>query len=295
MDVYGIVTDRIIAALEQGTVPWQKPWIGTGSAINYVSRKPYRGVNTLLLDQPGEYLTFKQVTACGGKVKKGEEASLVVFFKFTEKKRKNTDGTDENAEKEEKINMIPCLRYYNVFHITQCEGIETKLGIPSPNANPLAEGENIINRYVADSGVNFQIVKGSNKAFYRPSEDTIIMPNMSQFELTEEYYSTAFHEMTHSTGHSSRLKRFGEDDDKVAAFGSEVYSKEELVAEIGASMLMSITGIERSESFQNSAAYLQSWLKALKNDKRLIVTAANAAQKAVDLILGKAAEPQTTT
>lgn len=292
MDVYGIVTDRIIAALEQGTVPWQKPWVGTGSAINYVSRKPYRGVNTLLLDKPGEYLTFKQVTACGGKVKKGEEASLVVFFKFTEKKRKNTD---ENAEKEEKIDMIPCLRYYNVFHISQCEGIETKLEIPSPNANPLAEGEDIINHYVTDSGVHFQIVRGSGKAFYRPSEDVVVVPNISQFELSEEYYSTAFHELTHSTGHSSRLKRFGENDDKAAAFGSEVYSKEELVAEIGASMLMSIAGIERPETFQNSTAYLQSWLEALKNDKRLIVTAANAAQKAVDLILGKVAEPQATT
>lgn len=294
MDVYGIVTDRIIAALEQGTAPWQKPWIGTGSAINYVSRKPYRGVNTLLLDKPGEYLTFKQVTACGGKVKKGEEASLVVFFKFTEKKRKNT-GTDENAEKEEKVDMIPCLRYYNVFHISQCEGIETKLEIPSPNADPLSEGEDIINRYVTDSGVNFQVAKGSGKAFYRPSEDMVVVPDISQFRMTEEYYSTTFHELTHSTGHSSRLKRFGENDDKAAAFGSEVYSKEELIAEIGSSMLMSIAGIERPETFQNSAAYLQSWLEALKNDKRLIVTAANAAQKAVDLILGKVAEPQATT
>ena len=278
MDVYSIVTDRIISALEAGTVPWQKPWIGTGSAINYVSRKPYRGVNTLLLDQPGEYLTFKQVTACGGKVKKDEKAQMIVFFKFSEKKTE-----DENGE--EKVSRFPVLRYYNVFHISQCEGIESK--ISSNVSNTLADGENIIDHYVADSGVNFQVVKGSDRAFYRPSEDVVVVPNMSQFELTEEYYSTVFHEMTHSTGHSSRLKRFGENDDKVAAFGSEVYSKEELVAEIGASMLMSIAGIERPETFQNSASYLQSWLKALKNDKRLIVTAANAAQKAVDLILGK--------
>ena len=118
----------------------------------------------------------------------------------------------------------------------------------------------------------------------------MVVPHISQYKLVEEYYSTTFHELTHSTGHSSRLKRFGEKNDGVAAFGDEVYSKEELIAEIGSSMLMSIAGIERPETFQNSASYLQSWLNVLKGDKRLIVTAANAAQKAVDLILGKPAE-----
>lgn len=279
-DVYSIVTDRIIKALEEGTVPWQKPWIGSGRAINYVSRKPYKGINTLLLDQPGEYLTFKQCAALGGKIKKGEKAQMIVFFTFSEHKEKDANGDD-------KITTFPVLKYYSVFHITQCEGIESKLEPPSPEADPLAEGETIIDGYISRSGVGFEAVKGSDRAFYRPSEDRVVVPHISQYQLVEEYYSTTFHELTHSTGHSSRLKRFGEKNDGVAAFGDEVYSKEELIAEIGSSMLMSIAGIERPETFQNSASYLQSWLDVLKGDKRLIVTAANAAQKAVDLILGK--------
>ena len=283
MDVYGIVTEKILKALEEGTVPWQKPWIGSGRAINYVSRKPYKGINTLLLDQPGEYLTFKQCESLGGKVRKGEKSSMIVFFTFSEHKEKGTDGED-------KITTFPVLKYYNVFHISQCEGIESKLEPPSPEADPLAEGETIIDGYISRSGVGFEAVKGSDRAFYRPSEDRVVVPHISQYKLVEEYYSTTFHELTHSTGHSSRLKRFGERNDGIAAFGNDVYSKEELIAEIGSSMLMSIAGIERSETFTNSAAYLQSWLNVLKGDKRLIVTAANAAQKAVDLILGKPAE-----
>lgn len=280
MDVYSIVTDRIIQALEEGTVPWQKPWIGSGRAINYVSRKPYKGINTLLLDQPGEYLTFKQCESLGGKVKKGEKSNMIVFFTFSERKEKGSNGED-------KIISFPVLKYYNVFHITQCEGIESKLETPSLNANPLTEGETIIDGYVSKSGVKFEPTKGSDRAFYRPAEDRVVVPDISQYKILEEYYSTAFHELTHSTGHSSRLKRFGEKNDGIAAFGNDVYSKEELIAEIGSSMLMSIAGIERPETFQNSASYLQSWLDVLKGDKRLIVTAANAAQKAVDLILGK--------
>lgn len=283
MDVYGIVTEKILKALEEGTVPWQKPWIGSGRAINYVSRKPYKGINTLLLDQPGEYLTFKQCESLGGKVKKGEKSNMIVFFTFSEHKEKDTNGED-------KITTFPVLKYYNVFHVTQCEGIKSKLEPPSPNADPLADGEAIIDGYVSRSGVKFEPTKGSDRAFYRPSEDRVVVPDISQYKIIEEYYSTSFHELTHSTGHSSRLKRFGEKNDGVAAFGDEVYSKEELIAEIGSSMLMSIAGIERPETFQNSASYLQSWLNVLKGDKRLIVTAANAAQKAVDLILGKSAE-----
>lgn len=280
MDVYGIVTEKILKALEEGTVPWQKPWIGSGRAINYVSRKPYKGINTLLLDQPGEYLTFKQCESLGGKVKKGEKSNMIVFFTFSERKETGSDGED-------KIISFPVLKYYNVFHISQCEGIESKLEPPSPNANPLTEGETIIDGYVSKSGVKFEPTKGSDRAFYRPAEDRVVVPDISQYKILEEYYSTAFHELTHSTGHSSRLKRFGERNDGIAAFGNDVYSKEELIAEIGSSMLMSIVGIERPETFQNSASYLQSWLNVLKGDKRLIVTAANAAQKAVDLILGK--------
>lgn len=283
MDVYGIVTEKILKALEMGVVPWQKPWVGTGAAINYVSRKPYRGVNTLLLDQPGEYLTFKQCESLGGKVKKGEKAQMIVFFTFSEHKEKDANGED-------KITKFPVLKYYNVFHITQCEGIESKLEPPSPNVDPLADGEAIIDGYVSRSGVKFEPTKGSDRAFYRPSEDRVVVPDISQYKIIEEYYSTSFHELTHSTGHSSRLKRFGEKNDGIAAFGDDVYSKEELIAEIGSAMLMSISGIERPETFTNSAAYLQSWLKVLKEDKRLIVTAANSAQKAVDLILGKSAE-----
>ena len=273
MDIYKEVTDRIMAQLENGIIPWQKPWIASGNAISHSTGKPYSLLNQMILGKPGEYITFKQCQQEGGKVKKGEKAQMVVFWKFIEQ---------EDEETHEK-KQIPFLRYYNVFHIDQCEGLTAKHMQQLPaTANADAKADEIIAEYVKRSGVKL-IHQEGDRAFYRPFSDSVTLPLLAQFKETAEYYSTAFHELTHSTGHASRLNRL----EKLAFFGSESYSKEELIAEIGAAALVNHVGLETSSSFRNSAAYVQSWLKALRDDKRLIVSAAGQAEKACNLILNQ--------
>ena len=271
-DIYAEVTDRIIAQLEQGVIPWRKPWIASGAAISHSTGKPYSLLNQIILGKPGEYATFKQITDEGGRIKKGAKAQMVVFWKWIEQEDEDRPG---------EMKKIPFLRYYNVFHLDDCEGTKPKHTKPLPNtAQPDEAAEAIAADYLRRSGVRL-IHEEGNRAFYRPPTDSITLPLLAQFKDTAEYYSTLFHEMTHSTGHSSRLNRLT----KVAAFGSEDYSKEELVAEIGAAALVQHGGLETSSSFRNSAAYVQNWLKALRDDKRLIVSAAGQAEKACNLIL----------
>lgn len=272
MDIYAAVTDRIIVQLEAGQIPWHKPWIASGQAVSRSTGKSYSLLNQMLLGQSGEYVTFHQCAAEGGHVKKGESASMVVFWKWVEK---------EDEETHEK-KQVPFLRYYSVFHLSQCEGLTAKHVPQLPNtAHADQQAEAVIADYVQRSGVTIRNQDG-DKACYHPSCDNITLPRIEQFTDTAEYYSTAFHELTHSTGHASRLNRL----DKTAFFGSDAYSKEELVAEIGSAALVQHVGLETPHSFTNSAAYIQSWLKALQNDKRLIVSAAGRAEKAVALILG---------
>ena len=272
MDIYAEVTNRIIDQMEQGIIPWQKPWIASGQAISRSTGKPYSLLNQMILGKPGEYVTFKQCQAEGGKVRKGEKSHMVVFWKFIEQ---------EDEETHEK-KQVPFLRYYSVFHIDQCEGLKAK-HMPELPATAKADesAENIIAAYVKRSGVRI-INQDGDRAFYSPASDSITLPLLAQFAETAEYYSTAFHELTHSTGHSTRLNRL----EKTAYFGSEAYSKEELIAEIGASALVNHAGLETSTSFRNSAAYIQNWLKVLRDDKRFIVSASGKAEKAVALILG---------
>ena len=272
MDIYAEVTSRIISQMEQGIIPWQKPWVASGQAVSRSTGKAYSLLNQMLLGRGGEYVTFKQCQQEGGKVKKGEKASMVVFWKFIEQE------DEETGEKKQ----VPFLRYYSVFHIDQCEGLAAKRMPSLPQtANANEAAENIIAAYVQRSGVRVKHQEG-DRAFYTPSADTVTLPLLAQFAETAEYYSTAFHELTHSTGHSTRLNRL----EKVAFFGSEAYSKEELVAEIGAAALVNHAGLETENSFRNSTAYVQNWLKVLKDDKRFIISAAGKAEKAVSLILG---------
>jgi len=274
MDIYAEITNRIIDQMEQGTIPWQKPWVASGSCVSYATGKPYSLLNQMLLGRPGEYATFKQVQAAGGYVKKGAKASMVVFWKWLEQE------DEETGEKKE----IPFLRYYNVFHIDQCEGLKPRHAEPFPQtANADQKAETIICDYLKASGVKLEHMEG-DRAFYRPSTDSITLPLLAQFKETAEYYSTAFHELIHSTGHAKRLNRIA----ATAFFGSEAYSKEELVAEIGASALVNAAGLETAESFRNNSAYVQNWLQVLKSDKRFIVSASGKAEKAVALILGSA-------
>lgn len=276
-DIYQQVTERIIAQLEQGVIPWHKPWIvsGKGCAVSHSTGKPYSLLNQMILGKPGEYLTFAQCQKEGGKIRKGEKASFVVFWKWIEQ---------EDEQNPDEIKKIPFLRHFSVFHIDQCEGIKPKhdTSAAAQTIEPDAAADAIITDYLNRSGVKL-IHQEGDRAFYRPSADTVTLPLLAQFKEVAEYYSTAFHELTHSTGHSSRLNRLA----KPAFFGSEDYSKEELVAEIGAAALVNHAGLETSSSFRNSAAYVQSWLKALQNDKRLIVSAAGQAEKACNLILNQ--------
>lgn len=278
MDIYREITDRIIAQMEQGIIPWQKPWIACGRAISRNTGKPYSLLNQMLLGRPGEYLTFKQCKEAGGKVRKGEKASMVVFWKWIEQEDKETG----------EVKAIPFLRYYNVFHISQCEGVAAKRTneIAFPNgADTLEAAQKIIHNYLSREGVKL-LHKESDRAFYRPSTDEIVLPILNQFINTAEYYSTVFHELTHSTGHEKRLNRLN----RAAFFGTEDYGKEELVAEIGAATLVNHVGLETPASFRNNTAYVQNWLKVLKNDKRFIVSAAVKAEKAVNLILNQTNE-----
>ena len=273
MDIYAEVTTRIISQMENGVIPWSKPWIACGKAVSRSTGKPYSLLNQMLLGRPGEYLTFKQCQEAGGKVKKGEKASMVVFWKWIEQE-------DEETHEKKKV---PFLRYYNVFHIDQCEGITAKHTTETTfpdGAESLAAAQEIIYDYLSREGVKLSHQEG-DRAFYRPSTDEVVLPIRKQFINTAEYYSTVFHELTHSTGHAKRLNRLS----KPSFFGTEDYSKEELVAEIGAATLVNHVGLETSTSLRNNAAYIQSWLKVLRDDKRFIVSAAGKAEKAVNLIL----------
>ena len=271
MDIYKEVTDRIIAQMENGIIPWRKPWIASNQAVSHVTGKAYSLLNQMMLGRAGEYVTFKQCQQEGGKVKKGEKASMVVFWKWVE-----TEDEETHEKKE-----VPFLRYYNVFHIDQCEGLKARYAEMLPaTADPNENAEAFIADYLLRSGVKLTHESG-DRAYYQPVFDRVVLPCVEQFKETAEYYSTAFHELTHSTGHQSRLNRL----DRTAFFGTEAYSKEELVAEIGAAALVNHAGLETAASFRNSTAYVQNWLNVLKNDKRFIISAAGKAEKAVNLIL----------
>lgn len=287
-NIYQEVTDRIVAQLEQGIVPWQKPWSGSAEGpISYTTRKPYSFINQMLLGmRAGEYLTFNQVKTLGGKIKKGAKAGFVVFYSMRVV-REQVEVTDKaTGEKFTKIeeHNIPVLRSYNVFHIEDTEGIPSKLEKAVENElQPIEKAEKVINDYVQRSGLKFQNDKPSAKACYSPVMDEVIVPMLSQYQIVEEYYSTTFHELIHSTGAKHRLNRIN--NTNIAAFGGEDYSREELVAEIGSAMTCNVLGIDNAKAFRNSVAYIKAWIKELKNDARAIVLAASRAEAASKYII----------
>lgn len=279
INVYELVTNRIIEQLENNIIPWEKPWSGTiDGAFNRVSKKPYSILNQMLLKYDGEYASFKQWKDLGGHIRKGEKSEMVVFWKMYPIKEKQDDGT-------ETIKTIPLLKYINVFHISQVDGVEPLKQKVIHDIEPIDKAEKILNDYWNRENITIEHVKG-DKAFYSPMFDKIQLPLFEQFKQSEEYYSTAFHESIHSTMKTSRCNRQEDRKGKVVSFGSEEYSKEELVAEVGSAQLMNIVGIETTKSFRNSTAYIQSWLKVLRNDNKFIVSASSKAEKAVNYILG---------
>jgi len=274
-----ILLDRLKkSVLEKERLPWQKPWnVEIGMPQNLVSKKAYSGMNILMLaftDFSSPYwLTWNQAEKLGGYIKAGQEKKyeIVTFWKSNKYVKKTFDSNGEVLE-EEKKGMI--LRYYKVWNAEQTEDVKFP-EIEQVQHNPIPEAESVVNGMPNQP----EILLNGTRAFYVPSKDKVVVPAMGHFGNVEEYYSTLFHELTHSTSHKSRLDRWT----KGHTFGDKDYSKEELVAEIGAALLCGYCGME--VPFDNSVAYLQSWLSQLENDPKMLVRAAGQAQKAMDYIL----------
>jgi len=285
-DVYEIVTNTIIEKLEEGVVPWQQPWREIGVPRNYVTKRPYRGLNLLLLNALAypynEFLTFRQVQDLGGRVSKGEKGHLVILWLWLD----DDKAREENDEA--KPRKRPMLRYYHVYNIAQCTGIYLPKPERSISQDPIFQCESLIH----DMPNRPKIVHNENEAYYHPVADYINMPKPEMFDRREKYYSTLFHELVHSTGHESRLNR--KELVEITAFGSEVYSMEELTAEIGACFLTSYAGIAL-DNLRNHVAYIKGWLSKLREDKKLIVHASAQAQKAVDYILNVSSQEDHET
>lgn len=280
-DLYKEITDKIIAQLEKGVVPWHKPWIASRSGkeiISHSTGKGYSFLNTMLISRPGEYATFNQIKAEGGSVKKGAKSEQIYFWKMLQVTEKDKNGNEEKKQ-------VPFLQYYNVFNLDDCEGIEPKYLKPVEDKPKIGEGNKRINKaeavakaYIKREKISFK-EKDEDCAFFRPSTDYVQVPLFECFEKANEYYATLFHELTHSTGVEKRLKR-----DMKGHFGNKDYSKEELVAECGSAMALSRLGFDIEKTFDNSVAYIKSWLKVLNDDPKMVVSAAGKAEKAVDFI-----------
>ncbi len=284
MHIYAIVTEKIINLLENGVVPWRRPWTSTGLPRNLVSKKQYRGVNFFLLSASKYvspfWLTIRQANELGGHVRKGEESTVVVFWKVDDAKQSREDL--DNEETEEKGRRRFLLRYYRVFNVEQCELPQAVLDklpkIETHEQDPIDAAEKIVEGMPKRPAIEH----AGSKAFYSVLSDSVTMPPRELFTTAEEYYATLLHELTHSTGHRSRLAR--ETILEAAAFGSAVYSKEELCAEMGAAYLCAEVGISTAV-IENQAAYVAGWLKKLRDDRKLLIHAAAQAQHAADYIL----------
>lgn len=294
-DLYERVTNQIVDALENGTVPWSKPWDPRiGLPLSVSTGKAYRGINTFLLSLSMQsrgwsspfFGTYDKIASLGGQVRKGERATMVTFWKT---------GTNETTDEagDPKVRRWAILRSYLVFNAEQADNLPAKfMAATAATANtPMLACADVIADYFAQDGAP-ELRHGGPDAYYAPSLDVVQLPVWESFAEAEGYYSTAFHEMGHSTGHPSRLARDGHLEGH--RFGDESYSKEELVAEMTAAMLCGFTGIEQ-ETLPRSAAYLSSWVSALKGDTHLIVQAAGQAQRAADFILGTTFDNEETT
>ena len=286
-DVYALVTDRIIELLKVGTIPWQKPWTDAGLPRNIISKRPYRGINIMLLNALGYeqnlFLTWKQIKTISASVKKGEKGQFVVFFKRIELVK------EINGEQKTENKYV--LRYYKVFNVSQCTNIPEAFFPPQllTAPDPIWQCEQVVEGMPKCPG----IVHKKQQAYYDPLADVINMPKLKSFASSESYYGTLFHELVHSTGHKTRVGRKEVFDNP--AYGTKPYSLEELVAEMGACYLKSHVGIP-IESFANNAAYINGWLDVFAHDMRFLIRAAARAQEGVEYILNaKPHEEQETS
>lgn len=283
-NLYQQITDSIIKEMEKGELPWNKPWLCTGLIVSHATGKPYSLLNRLLLKRQGEYATFRQVQDAGGQVKKGAKAEKIYFFRPLI----TTTETEVDGKTIVKQKTSLMFRYYNVFHISDCEGLEpkwTKNEQPSTSVMPEANAEWVAHDYLTREGIDFRQDE-IDEAWFAPNRNLVQVPPIKCYNSASDYYGVLFHELTHSTGTKNRLGRLNEDV-KLAAFGSGDYSKEELVAELGSAMMLAELGIGNKTTHTQSAAYIQNWLKVLKNDVQMVVSAASKAEKAVNYILGR--------
>ncbi|WP_324680124.1 ArdC family protein [Hymenobacter sp. GOD-10R] len=275
IDAYQIITDRILAKMEGGEMPWQKPWHSLGAPRNYATGHTYTGINTFLLHFLNNglplFLTFCQAQQLGGHVRQGAKGFPIIYYNVVEK---------ETAEGE--TERIPFVKYSTVFNIADVEGLEVI--IPEGSAvkqEPITRAEAIVMSW----NDRPRIMHMDQQAYYVPAMDYVNMPSFSSFRNAEQYYQTLFHELTHATGHCNRLNRPDLAENMVVK-GAEGYAREELTAEMGAAFLCGAAGISPEATDGNTAAYLQFWLGRLKADKTLLIKAASHAQKAVNLVLG---------
>jgi antirestriction protein ArdC len=283
-DIHVTITERFIEQLRAGCVPWQRPW---QSVQNLVSKKAYRGINSLTLGSTRFnspfWMTFRQARELGGSVRKGEKSSPVIYYKFLEK---HDQGGNVVFTAKGKPACIPFVRWSNVFNLEQTEGIAAPaVAIRSEQPSTLERAEALVREAKL-----CPIRQEGFAAAYSPCDDVIRMPPLRMFRSSEDYYHTLNHEMTHATGHASRLDREGITNP--IRFGSKRYSKEELIAELGAAFLSNEAGILDQVRFDNSAAYLQSWIRNLEKDPALIVSAASHAQRSFDWVTGQRHEQQ---
>jgi len=282
-NIYETVTEKIIDSLQTGVVPWARPWEANQYGIhrNAVTDRPYRGLNILLLNMVAmikgfvdpRWLTFRNAEKLGGHVKKGEKGVGIIFWKFVPAKPDGANDVETGSEDEDQ-KVIPLVRMYTVFNVEQCEGLKiAELEEQEIDDSSHPDSERIL---------DLPIIKhGGSEAYYSKSRDFIALPVRGSFESLEFYFSTAFHEIVHWSGHKSRLHRkFGN------RFGDQDYAFEELVAEIGSAFIGAGTGIPFEE--MRHPEYINSWLQILKKDNRAIFTAAAKAQTAADFVLDKA-------
>ena len=277
MDIAQLITDRMIAELEKGAAPWVKPWRkikqspGAGMPFNPASDTLYRGINHIWLGmQPFAmplYVTFKQAQALGGTVKAGEKGTPVVYWNIHKK-----ETTGDNGESV--TSAYAFIKHYYVFNVEQCEDLTIPAlpEAPTPEFDQSPAVMALVDRLSLSGG----LTHAGDSAYYRPSADAIVMPPMAAFNGAAQYHATLLHESVHATGHKGRLNRL-----TPARFGSEDYAYEELVAELGAAMLCCKLGIDGD---LRHAGYLESWLKALRNDKKFILSASAKAQAAMDYL-----------
>lgn len=287
-DIYEMVTAMIIEKLEAGIIPWKKSWSADKMPANYLTKKPYRGINLWLLLSMGfqdpYFMTFNQVKEMNGYLEKGAKSIPVVFWNFIyvhrDTGKKISDAQKLNYQPNE-LKKISYLKYYRVFHISDVKGIEFVL--PQDAGRIIEDVPEACNKVISDMCDAPKIIHRDIEAYYLPDRDLINMPGPDKFISQRHYYAVLFHELVHATGHEKRLNR--EAITERHAFGSNTYSKEELTAEMGAGYLSCHTGILNEDLLENTAAYIEAWLKKLRNDKTLVIEAASRAQKAVDYIL----------